>query len=43
MTKYYNMGTRRQKLHRAIYDKLVKSGLKSDKAYDIATRLTGWA
>lgn len=43
MAKYYKMGTKRQKLHRAIYDRLVNGGMESGKAYNLATKLTGWA
>ena len=43
MAKYYKMGTRRQKLHRKIYDALIKKGLSSDKAYEAASRITNWA
>lgn len=40
--KYYEMGTKRQKLHRKIYDYLVNKGTDKDKAYDIASRITNW-
>lgn len=41
--KHYKMGTRRQKLHKAIYDGLIKKGIDSGKAYNIASRITHWA
>lgn len=40
---YYKMGTRRQKLHRKIYDFLVSKGYDSNVAYRKATQITGWA
>lgn len=41
--KYYKMGTKRQKLHKKIYDYLVKKGIDGNKAYDIASKITNWA
>ena len=43
MVKYYKMGTKRQRLHRKIYDALIKKGIDSGKAYNIASRITHWA
>ena len=43
MAKYYKMGTDRQKLHKKIYDRLVKKGMDGKKAYEIASKITNWA
>ena len=43
MAKYYKMGTRRQKLHRKIYDTLVNRGYSCEDAYKIATKMSNWA
>lgn len=43
MAKYYKMGSRRQKIHRKIYDVLVKNGLSPNEAYEVASRVTNWA
>ena len=43
MAKYYKMGTDRQKLHKKIYDRLVKKGIDGKKAYEIASKITNWA
>ena len=41
--KHFKMGTTRQKLHRVIYNKLIKLGVDSGKAYNVASRITHWA
>ena len=41
--KYYKTGTKRQKLHRVIYDNLIKNGMDNNKAYKIASKITNWA
>lgn len=38
----YKMGTRRQKIHRKLYDFLLKLGYDSDTAYNMATQFVGW-
>lgn len=43
MAKYYKMGTRRQRLHRKIYDALVNKGYSCKEAYSIASKITNWA
>lgn len=40
---YYKMGTRRQRIHRKIYDFLVSKGYDKDVAYRKATQITHWA
>lgn len=40
--KNYKMGTRRQKLHRKLYDFLIKLGYDSNTAYNMATQFIGW-
>lgn len=41
--KYWKMGTRRQILHRKIYDALVNRGYACEDAYEIASKITNWA
>lgn len=43
MAKYWKIGTRRQILHRRIYDALVNMGYSANDAYEIATKITNWA
>lgn len=39
---HYEMGTRRQKIHRKLYGFLRKLGYDSDTAYNMATQITSW-
>ena len=43
MANYWKMGSRRQRLHRRIYDALVNRGYSAKDAYEIATKITNWA
>lgn len=38
----YKMGTKRQKIHRKLYDFLIKLGYDSNTAYNMATQFVGW-
>ena len=42
LTDTYKMGSRKQKLHRKIYNYLCRIGYDRDVAYRFATKITGW-
>lgn len=43
MYKYYKMGTKRQLVHRRIYNFLISKGFDSNKAYEVASKITNFA
>jgi len=38
----YKMGTSKQKIHRKLYDFLIRLGYDSNTAYNMATQFTRW-